>query len=890
MSDPLERLKTELADRYAIEREVGSGGMATVYLAEDIKHHRQVAIKVLRPDLAATLGPERFLREIEVAARLQHPHILPLHDSGETHGFLYYVMPFVEGQSLRDKLAKEGELPIGEAVRIIRDVVDALTEAHANGVVHRDIKPENILLRGRHALVTDFGVAKAVSEATGREKLTTAGIALGTPAYMAPEQASADPHLDHRVDIYAVGAVAYEILTGRPVFMGTTPQQILTAHVTEAPQPLRRHRETVPAALESMVMRCLEKKPADRWQSAEELLPQLETLATPSGGMTPTQTAPVSSVPRPRAGRAARIAAVAGVMAIIGFFGWKTLRPGPPEISVTNIRPLTRAPEVELHPAISPDGGDVVYASGDGIDFHLYVRDVGGGRALPLTVDRPGVQLFPQWTADGRSVVFLDIGPEELALHQIPRLGGPTQQIVALGVHRYQVRWHTYHEGRLAFVRGDSLLVRDLDSDGVGFVARVAPKLHSLVWSPDGALMAYVEGNHQFSSPPSLGNVAPSTIWTVPTEGGDPVRVTQSLSLNMSPVWTPDGRQLLFISDRDGPRGLYAIRLDDTGHPRGEPVRVEAGLDAHSLSLSADGRSLAYSSFTLRRNIVRVALPTTGPISIAEATAVTVGNQTVEGLSLSPDGHWLAYDSDLEGNQDIYLMANDGGEPRRLTTDPADDYGPHFSPDGRQIAFYSNRNGTRDIFVMSADGGNVTRLTDDPGQDYWPTFSPDGLHLMFHRVSAEAVDLYLMRRDAVGEAWDAPQLLAEDGSFGLWSPDGQRIAFSSEAGELGLRLTTPDGRGRESVDLPIGMQLILLLGWSPDGRALRFFGTNEIGESGLYQVTTGDGSLRLLIRGDDPTRTLTTGLGSAASESGEVLYLSVAEFESDIHLAELEIR
>ncbi|MGD8727061.1 MAG: serine/threonine-protein kinase, partial [Gemmatimonadales bacterium] len=191
MSDVLDRLRKALADRYTIEREIGSGGMATVYLAEDLKHHRNVAIKVLRPDLAATLGPERFLREIEVAAQLQHPHILPLHDSGEADGFLYYVMPYIEGQSLRDKLAREGELPIGEAVRIMRDVVDALTEAHAHGVVHRDIKPENILLRGRHALVTDFGVAKAVSEATGREKLTTAGVALGTPAYMAPEQASA---------------------------------------------------------------------------------------------------------------------------------------------------------------------------------------------------------------------------------------------------------------------------------------------------------------------------------------------------------------------------------------------------------------------------------------------------------------------------------------------------------------------------------------------------------------------------------------------------------------------------------------------------------------------------------------------------------------------------
>ncbi|UCF41558.1 MAG: protein kinase [Gemmatimonadota bacterium] len=317
MDDFAARLTTALGDRYAIERELGSGGMATVYLAEDLKHHRKVAVKVLRPDLAATLGPERFLREIEIAARLQHPHILPLLDSGDADGFLYYVMPYVEGQSLRDKLAKEGELPVGEAVRIIRDVVDALTAAHALGVVHRDIKPENVLLSGRHALVSDFGVAKAVSEATGREKLTTAGVALGTPAYMAPEQAAADPHLDHRVDIYAVGAMAYELLTGRPVFMGTTPQQVLSAHVTEAPQPVTRHRGTVPPALESVVMRCLEKKPADRFQDVWELLPLLEALTTPSGGVTPTGLVPVDRAAKRRWMMIGGAAGVAVVIALI---------------------------------------------------------------------------------------------------------------------------------------------------------------------------------------------------------------------------------------------------------------------------------------------------------------------------------------------------------------------------------------------------------------------------------------------------------------------------------------------------------------------------------------------------------------------------------------------
>jgi tetratricopeptide (TPR) repeat protein len=316
LNEHIDRLNAALQGRYTIQRELGSGGMATVYLAQDIRHDREVAIKVLRPDLAAVLGPERFLQEIKIAAQLQHPNILPLHDSGEADGFLYYVMPYVEGQSLRDKLAKEGELPIGEAVRILRDIVDALTEAHAHGVVHRDIKPENVLLRGRHALVTDFGVAKAVSEATGRERLTTAGVALGTPAYMAPEQASADPHLDQRVDIYAMGAVAYELLTGRAVFLGTTPQMVLSAHMTEPPQPLTKYRQSIPAALEAIVLRCLEKRPADRWQSADELLPHLESLATPSSGVTPSGTQPISGADYEAAARRAHPVLVAALLGI----------------------------------------------------------------------------------------------------------------------------------------------------------------------------------------------------------------------------------------------------------------------------------------------------------------------------------------------------------------------------------------------------------------------------------------------------------------------------------------------------------------------------------------------------------------------------------------------
>jgi len=330
VSEDISHLKAALSDRYEIEREVGAGGMATVYLARDVRHQRRVALKVLRPDLAATLGPDRFLQEVRVTANLQHPHILPLFDSGETDGFLWYVMPFVEGESLRDRLAREGELPVPDAVRLLRDVVDALAAAHRLGVVHRDIKPENILLSGRHALVADFGVAKAVTEATGRHQLTTMGVALGTPTYMAPEQAAAEPTIDHRADLYAVGAMGYELLTGRPPITGSSPREVLTAQVTRIPEPVTQHRPAVPPALETLLMRCLEKRPADRWQSAAELLAQLEAVLTPSGGMTPTGMQPVTAGSAPVTPGPRRWLGPAGALAVAVAAAVWALRPDTP--------------------------------------------------------------------------------------------------------------------------------------------------------------------------------------------------------------------------------------------------------------------------------------------------------------------------------------------------------------------------------------------------------------------------------------------------------------------------------------------------------------------------------------------------------------------------------
>ncbi|HEU5217669.1 MAG TPA: serine/threonine-protein kinase, partial [Gemmatimonadales bacterium] len=326
MPSLLDTLQIAFGSTYRLERELGGGGMSRVFLAEETALGRRVVIKVLPPELAQALSADRFRREVQVAAGLSHPNIVPLFSAGQGGGgaagpeFLYYTMPFVEGESLRAKLAREGELPVPVAVKLLRDVAEALACAHEHGVVHRDIKPDNVMISRNHALVTDFGVAKALSEATGGHGVTSTGMAMGTPAYMAPEQASADPHVDHRADIYALGVLGYEMLSGQPPFVASTAQAMLAAHVTQAPRPVTDTRPSVPPALAALVARCLEKKPADRWQTAEELAQHLELMATPSGGTTPTMAVPVArATPRPKWILPAGIAAaVIGVLVV----GW----------------------------------------------------------------------------------------------------------------------------------------------------------------------------------------------------------------------------------------------------------------------------------------------------------------------------------------------------------------------------------------------------------------------------------------------------------------------------------------------------------------------------------------------------------------------------------------
>lgn len=327
MSDLSDRLQSALGTGYAVTQELGGGGMSRVFLAEERSLGRKIVVKVLPPDLAADVNAERFRREIQLAAQLQHPHIVPLLSAGQAEGLLYFTMPLIAGESLRAKIAREGALPVTETVRILRDVVDALGHAHGHGIVHRDVKPDNILISGHHAVVADFGVAKALSAAAEGSSLTSTGLALGTAAYMAPEQASADPQLDHRADLYAVGAVAYEMLTGQAPFRGTA-QQVMARQVAAAPEPVDKIRPSIPAPLALIVMRCLEKYPADRFQTAEELLHHLELIATPTSstaGLASTVSDSPLKAPAPAAHSGQRVISVSHWRAsrwILGVLAW----------------------------------------------------------------------------------------------------------------------------------------------------------------------------------------------------------------------------------------------------------------------------------------------------------------------------------------------------------------------------------------------------------------------------------------------------------------------------------------------------------------------------------------------------------------------------------------
>ncbi len=701
MSDITERLSTAIADRYKIESHLGQGGMATVYLAHDVKHDRKVALKVLRPELAAVIGAERFLQEIKVTANLQHPHILPLHDSGEADTFLYYVMPYIEGESLRDKLDREKQLGIEDAIDITKNVAAALDYAHRQGVIHRDIKPENILLHDGQAQVADFGIALAVSEASGN-RLTETGLSIGTPHYMSPEQAMGDRELDSRSDVYSLGAMLYEMLTGDPPYTGSTAQAIVAKVITEKAPPVTAIRDTVPSHVAAAVEKSLSKLPADRFTTAADFAVALSQQAVAPVAAAGTGTAGVTgdaqtwtlTLPKIDVRRAVPWVLVAA-MAVATW--WFASRPAPVQriVRLHVALPEDAALGDALNGrsiALSPDGSQIVYV-GDGGQLYLRRLDQLEARPLPGTSNAH----TPFFSPDGAWVGYSQ--PPDLK--KVALAWGPPLTIGA------------------------------------------APNLRGASWTPEGTIV-FAPTNASGLLRVSDGGGTPDTLTRADSAGGSD-RLPQVL---------PGGRAILFTHWVSSVDDSYTAVLDTR---TGETTRLLAGVDAryvatgHLVYATADGSLLAVP-FDVNR------LEVTGnPVALLEG--VTVKASAVAEVAIAGDGT-LLYVSGLATERNL-IAADRRGVQRILVEELNAAGSPRVSPDGRHIALRLVVDGNTDIWIFDVSQGTLSRLTFEGNNDY-PVWSLDGRYVYFGSARQER-DRDIYRRAADGSG-AIEEVLIRDGS------------------------------------------------------------------------------------------------------------------------------
>ncbi|MHB0962663.1 MAG: protein kinase domain-containing protein, partial [Gemmatimonadaceae bacterium] len=539
-NDIASRLNAALEGRYRIERELGTGGMATVFLADDLKHDRKVALKVLKPELAAVLGAERFVVEIKTTAALQHPHILPLFDSGTADSFLFYVMPYIQGETIREKLNRETQFGVDEAVRIAREVADALDYAHRHGVIHRDIKPENLLLHDGRAMVMDFGIALAVSAAAGG-RMTETGLSLGTPHYMSPEQATAEKDLTPRADVYSLATVLYEMLTGNPPHTGATVQQIIMKIITEAVEPVTKYRKTVPPHVVGAVARALEKLPADRFESAKEFREALGSegysYATAAAGL--TAATPAGSSAGRFGGRRATLAVwgLAAVAVVAAGAGWMRRTPEPPFRRVD----LTFGALVPAQPgwiAVSSDGAMLAVAGAIGNDPAIYVRHLDGDadfRKVPGTESGSA----PAFSPDNQWIVFRRVTDRSLVKVNVN--GGGAVTLVSGGaLDPYAPHWGD--DGRIVFS----------GPTGNGIVSSSGG---------DGKLLPKIAGRTPFLLPDGSG-VLFSTGGGVMLYEFKTDTAIVLLPSGRAPTYVPSGHLLYSASEG----GLFAVPFDLKRH------------------------------------------------------------------------------------------------------------------------------------------------------------------------------------------------------------------------------------------------------------------------------------------------------------------------------------
>jgi tRNA A-37 threonylcarbamoyl transferase component Bud32 len=809
MTDVAARLTAALADRYIIERELGQGGMATVFLAEDVRHRRKVAVKVVHPELAAVLGAERFLAEIHVTAALQHPHILPLFDSGQADGQLFYVMPYVEGESLRSRLNREHQLPIDEAVKLAREVASALDYAHRHSVIHRDIKPENILLHDGQAVVADFGIALAVTNAGGG-RLTQTGLSLGTPQYMSPEQATGERDIDARSDVYSLGAVTYEMLTGDPPFTGPTAQAIVAKVITTDPPRLVTQRKSIPEPLEFAVLKALDKMPADRYASAAEFAKAL----TDSSGSAARVAARRASNFVAESGDRWRHAAIGLAVTTVLFglaAGWLATRePAPGPVSRYSINFEQNAISMGSDaPGISPDGSKFVYTDADQRTL-LRLRE----QLEPIVLAGVDDGWAPFFSPDGNSLAMFGGFPGSLKV--IPTRGGPARVVFPDSALAHGGSWSD--DGWLYFVghfRGLPSLLRARPEGGTPEVIAV----------PDSA-----RGDLFFFWPDVLpgGRAVLVTLWPRRGEPGVvAIEVGSGKSHPLGPgvraMYAGDG--ILAIAQSDG--SVSAVKFDVRGlKTSGQPRRVMDGIRTGGqgrvvVALSRNG-SLLYEAYQPTHQIVRV--DRAGGIEpIDESWTGVFGH-----VSISPDGSQLAVSSEKNSRTEVWSKNLATGSLTRLASEGTYSYRPSWSADGRRVLFSTDRLVNPSLFSVTADGSNppvlakansrsvdeghisadgkwlihrvgsgsgrdiyysaiegdttARPLVNDEAEEYSPTLSPDGRWLAYGATSTERSEIYVRPfPDSRSARW---QVSRNGGTEPLWSADGRELFYRNAQGML----------------------------------------------------------------------------------------------------------